>query len=443
MVVLLVGLLAATLAGPGAVRAEDPDRVVIDMTYIVYAWSTSDPVGTFTFSGAYDDQGSCTQTSFVQNEDGSSTSVHELVGADGTIVVRVDIGAAYHAYWYSARRLGVFTVLSGTGAYRDLESGGETLQTIATGGGWGSSIPSASYSQTVYHLDSDPPPNVAPTAGLMAYASNQPATPPYSYTLYAGAWDEDGMPVKFEWDYTGDGIWDADTGSQPSTTHTYPGVGTYDPVVRVTDNDGATVTATVRIVVSGPPTVTITSPSNGSTVSGTVTFSASVTNATFVNFLVDGVSVGTASGSALVPWTGAVAWNTTTVTNGVHTLTAIASGPSMLSLSTSIQVTVANGPPPPTPVTVSAIWPGSMAAGSTVRVTVVGTGFLPGATLSFANGQGPAPVASGVAVAGATQLSAFVSVKKSGPKGSRVWDVVVRNPNGQSGVLAAGFTVTK
>jgi hypothetical protein len=443
--VLLAGPLALTLTGPRAVRAEDPAHVVLDLTYLVYAYETSDPMGTFTLSGTYEDSGACTQTSIVQNADGSYTSTHELTGADGTIVVELDIGAAYHAYWYSLRRIGVFTVVDGTGTYGDLVSSGETLATTATSAGWGGGggIPSTSYTQTVYHLDSDPPENVAPTAGLTASANTQPTSPPYSYALYASAWDQDGMPVKFEWDYTGDGIWDADTGNVASTTCTYPGVGTYNPVVRVTDDDGATVTATVQVVVSAPPTVTITSPTNGSTVSGTVAFSASVTNATTVSFHVDGSFVGTATGSASVPWTGSVAWNTTTVGNGMHTLMAVATGPSMLTANVSIQVTVNNATPPPPALAVTAVAPGSMAAGSTVQVTVTGTGFQPGATLSFANGPGPAPTVSGTSVASTTTLNASVSVSKSGPKGSRVWDVVVTNPGGQSGVLTAGFTVVK
>jgi hypothetical protein len=445
--VLLAGLLALTLAGPGAVRAEDPAHVVIDMTYLVYSWSTDDPVGTFTLSGTYEDAGTCTITGSTVNDDGSYTSTHALEGEDGTIVVKLEIGAAYHGYWYSARRLGVFTVLSGTGAYADLESEGETLVTIATGTSWGVGLPGASYTQTLYHLDSDPPPNTAPTVGLLASALSQPGTPPYTYNLYANAWDADGMPVKFEWDFDGDGTWDADSGSVSNQVHTYPSVGTYDPKVRVTDNDGATTTATVQVVVVPPPTVAFLTPTNGSTVSGTVTLSASVTNATTLNFYANGAFLGSASGSTLAPWTGAVVWNTTTVANGTYTLTATAVGTNMLTATASIQVTVANGPPPPPPppppVVVTAIAPNTLKAGKSVQVTVTGSGFATGATLSFTNGSGPAPAVKGAVVTGTTQITATVSVKNGGPKGNRLWDVVVTNPNGQTGSLPSGFTVYK
>jgi hypothetical protein len=35
-----------------------------------------------------------------------------------------------------------------------------------------------------------------------------------------------------------------------------------------------------------------------------------------------------------------------------------------------------------------------------------------------------------------------VTAKSGGPKSNRVWDVVVRNPNGSTGRLTQGFTVT-
>jgi hypothetical protein len=92
---------------------------------------------------------------------------------------------------------------------------------------------------------------------------------------------------------------------------------------------------------------------------------------------------------------------------------------------------------------VTSILPNLLKAGSGTSVTVTGTGFAPGATLSFANGPGPAPTASNVTFVSPTTLTAWVKVGKKGAKGSRVWDVVVTNPGGQAGVLPGGFTVIK
>lgn len=72
-----------------------------------------------------------------------------------------------------------------------------------------------------------------------------------------------------------------------------------------------------------PPTVSITSPANGATVSGNPKIVAAVTDAqagvASVAFYVDGALVGTATGS---PWQ--LPWNTKKVASGQHALTAVA-----------------------------------------------------------------------------------------------------------------------
>jgi hypothetical protein len=114
--------------------------------------------------------------------------------------------------------------------------------------------------------------------------------------------------------------------------------------------------------------VSITSPAAGSSVSGTVTISATGSDnvgVTKVDFLVDGVLLGTDTTS---PYS--ASWNTTTATNGSHTLTAKASdAANNQTTSAPVGVTVDNAPPPPdtTPPTVSITSP---AAGSSVSGTV-------------------------------------------------------------------------
>ncbi|MBI4438021.1 hypothetical protein HY631_03680, partial [Candidatus Uhrbacteria bacterium] len=72
-----------------------------------------------------------------------------------------------------------------------------------------------------------------------------------------------------------------------------------------------------------PPTVSITAPASGSTVSGTITVSASASDnvgVVGVQFKLDGVNLEAEDTTAHY----VISWNTTTATNGSHTLTAVA-----------------------------------------------------------------------------------------------------------------------
>ena len=119
----------------------------------------------------------------------------------------------------------------------------------------------------------------------------------------------------------------------------------------VTDGAGRTATKAINVTVSNsapgdttPPTVTMTAPTNGSTVSGTaVTVSANASDnvgVTSVQFKLDGVNLGAPDTAA--PYS--VVWNTTTASNGSHTLTAVAKDAAgNTKTSMPITVTVANG----------------------------------------------------------------------------------------------------
>jgi PKD repeat protein len=82
-------------------------------------------------------------------------------------------------------------------------------------------------------------------------------------TLTAAASDADGQVVSYSWNF-GDGT----TASQASVSHTYQSAGSYTARVTVTDDKGATASASVLISVSTPanrpPTVSITAtPTSG------------------------------------------------------------------------------------------------------------------------------------------------------------------------------------
>lgn len=105
-----------------------------------------------------------------------------------------------------------------------------------------------------------------------------------------------------------------------------------------------------QAVAQGSLVVTITSPAQNSTVVGTITVTASVSAGgttvggplvAGVQFKLDGANLGGEDTAA--PYE--VPWNTTTASNGLHTLTAVArDAVGMRSTSDPVCVTVSNGP---------------------------------------------------------------------------------------------------
>lgn len=98
-----------------------------------------------------------------------------------------------------------------------------------------------------------------------------------------------------------------------------------------------------------PPTASVTAPSNGAVIKGTVTFSATASDNTGgtgiskVEFYVDGALKNT---DTVSPYS--FNWDTTTATNASHSLTAKAydgATPANSATSTAISVTVDNSPP--------------------------------------------------------------------------------------------------
>lgn len=89
-----------------------------------------------------------------------------------------------------------------------------------------------------------------------------------------------------------------------------------------------------------------------------------------------------------------------------------------------------------TAVSILSITPDRLKAGSSVNVTIKGSGFADGMSVGFENGTGPAPVAISVVVVDPETITATVSVKAGGGKRLRVWDVRV-----SSAVLPGAFTI--
>src|SRR3989454_1279721 len=105
-----------------------------------------------------------------------------------------------------------------------------------------------------------------------------------------------------------------------------------------------------------PPTVSISAPANGATVSGTaVTVSASASDnvgVAGVQFSLDGVNLG--AEDTVAPYS--ASWNTTLATSGTHSLTAVArDAAGNTASSAAVSVTVDNTPPLISTVSASSI----------------------------------------------------------------------------------------
>ena len=110
-----------------------------------------------------------------------------------------------------------------------------------------------------------PPANQPPTVTVSANPTSGLAPLPVSFSSNAS--DPDGSIVSYSWTF-GDG----QTATQPFTSSTYTSAGTYTARLTVTDNQGATASATVIINVTTPPPAT-----------GTVTLKVMTWNSQFGN----------------------------------------------------------------------------------------------------------------------------------------------------------------
>jgi hypothetical protein len=123
-----------------------------------------------------------------------------------------------------------------------------------------------------------------------------------------------------------------------------------------------TVLQTVTPSLASPPSISVTAPLGGATVSGTVQFAASTANTSGVQFLIDGQPLGSIVSTP--PYT--ISWDTTTVPNGIHWLAAQTTGPTgVIGTSAVVAVTVSNFSTAPPTVQLT-----SPPAGSTVDATV-------------------------------------------------------------------------
>jgi PKD repeat protein len=97
--------------------------------------------------------------------------------------------------------------------------------------------------------------NHAPVANLTASPLSGPVPLNVDFDA-SGSFDQDGSIVKYEWDVDANGSYETDTGAVPTHSASISGGGVILSKVRVTDNEGATGTATIGItVINGAPTI--------------------------------------------------------------------------------------------------------------------------------------------------------------------------------------------
>jgi len=250
-----------------------------------------------------------------------------------------------------------FTVTSATAIQDSVPMGATTgpLSVTTTGG--------MATSASVFTVVNDAtPPAVSITAPVAG------ATVTGTITVSVSAADNVGVVgVQFKLDGANLG---AEVTAVPYTTSwntAVAAIGAHTLTAVARDAAGNTATATavsVTVADTTPPAVSMTAPSAGSTVSGTISVSASATDnvgVVGVQFKLDGANLGAEVTTA--PYL--VSWNPTLATNGAHNLTAVArDAAGNTATSVAISVTVLNDTTPPT---VSMTAP---AAGATVGGTI-------------------------------------------------------------------------
>jgi len=194
-------------------------------------------------------------------------------------------------------------------------------------------------------------------------------------------------------------------------------------------------TASVAVTVANDttaPTVTLTSPANGAAVTGTITIGASASDGVGVagvQFMIDGVNQGAERTAA--PYQ--AIWDSRTVPNGVHVLTATARDASGNQQTANISVTVANATTPPIAAMTSPADNATVAGNVTLAASayddlaVVGVQF----TLDGANLAQELTVAPYQLTVDSTTI----------PDGVHVLTAIARDPEGNQG-FAEGVTLT-
>jgi hypothetical protein len=191
--------------------------------------------------------------------------------------------------------------------------------------------------------------------------------------------------------------------------------------VVVTNPGGLSGTLPSGFTYVAPPTVTGVSPGSGSSAGGTVVTISGTNFATGASVSFGGTS---ATGVTVVSASSITA---TTPAHAAGAVSVVVTNPGGLSGTLSSGFTYSASAPAPT---VTGVAPNNGPSTGATSVQVTGTNFVFGATVSFGG-----TAATGVTVVNATTLNASTPAHAIGAV-----NVVVTNPDGQSGTLPNGFT---
>ena len=250
-------------------------------------------------------------------------------------------------------------------------NGSHTLRAIATDGA-GNSTTSASVTVTVNNTTKDTTPptvtltapangaKVAGTVSVSANASDNVSVASVQFQLdgaNVGA-AEIASPFTYAWDTT-----KATNGTHVLTAIAKDGAGNSATSAAVTVTVNNTPTDTT------PPTVSISAPAGGATVSGSVTVTANASDnvgVASVQFQVDGGNVGGLDGST--PY--AYSWDTTKVSNGTHKIDALAKDAAGNTATSAIVTVTVNNTATPQTFTISGtLSPTTGGSGATVTLS--------------------------------------------------------------------------
>ena len=278
-------------------------------------------------------------------------------------------------------------------------------------------------------------PNNPPTADANGpYSGNEDSNISFDGT---GSSDPDFDPLTYSWDF-GDGS----TGSGDTPTHAYSWGDTFDVTLTVSDGKGgsdiALSTATISQV-NDAPIADANGPYNG-IINEPVTFDGSG------SFDPDNQD-GTDSNDQMLTYS----WDFGDTQSGTgvspsHTYTSIGEYTVELTVSdgvtSDISVTSVIVNDVSAEVSITSISPNSVAKSGSIGVTISGSGFVTGASVSLTNGSGPTPTVSNVVVVDDSTITATITAKSGGPPRDSTWDVTVSNTDLSNDTLAGGFTVT-
>jgi PKD repeat protein len=207
-------------------RVTDSDDNLTDIAIMQLVVNSSAPTASFTATPSTTTRAQAVQFDGSASSDaeapGGIASYHWDFDGDGNIDQTTAVPTVSHTY----SSLGTFTA-----------------KLIVTDADDGLDSAPAAHSITVQ--------NTAPVAQL----SFSPAAPTTGETVSfsaAASSDPDGSIVHYRWDLDGNGTFEVDTGSSPTTSRSFPSAGSFPVGVQVQDSDGAFATAAKTVTVTAP-----------------------------------------------------------------------------------------------------------------------------------------------------------------------------------------------